>query len=85
MERWTRHELLQELDRLGYKIDEKNCFTYTNNMNGKSYPARAIYIVEKDSGLCFANIYARRDANFDALQDIRYRVEVINNGKVWEL
>ena len=85
MDHWTKNELLKELDRLGYEIDLSLSFNYINNLNRKSYKARSIYIREADTGLSFANIYARRDVNFKALQDIRFRVEVIERGRTWEL
>ena len=81
----TRHEFLQEIDRLGYKIDESMSFNYINNLNETSYKARSISLVEKDTGLSFANIYSRRDYNFTALQKIRYEAEITVDGRIWEI
>ena len=85
MDHWTKNELLKELSRLGYKIDSSLSFNYNNNLNRETYKARSIYIIEDDSKLNFANIHARRDSNFKALQNIRFRVEVIDHGRTWEL
>ena len=76
---------MNELSRLGYKIDSSLSFNYNNNLNKKAYKARSIYIREISSGFGCCNIHARRDANFKALQDIRFSVEVIERGRVWEL
>ena len=76
---------MNELSRLGYKIDSSLSFNYNNNLNKKAYKARSIYIREISSGFGCCNIHARRDANFKALQDIRFRVEVIERGRTWEL
>ena len=85
MDHWTKNELLKELSRLGYEVDASMSFNYNNNLNRKSYKARSIYIRETSSGLGCCNIHARRDANFKALQDIRFSVEVIDRGRTWEL
>jgi len=85
VDRWNKNELLKELSRLGYKIDSSLSFNYTNNLNKKSYKARSIYIRETSSGLGCCNIHARRDANFKELQGIRFSVEVIDRGRIWEL
>jgi len=80
-----KKELLNTLDTLGYKISKQDSFNYYNSGNEVKYPAKSCYIVEKDSGLSFANIYARRDSNFRALQELRRNEEVIVKGRVWEL
>ena len=80
----TKQQLTNDLAKMGYRIDETNSFNYVNNMNGNSYPARSCYLVEVDTGLSFANIYARRDVKFQQLQNYRQSDPVIN-GRVFEL
>ncbi len=81
----TKQELKNILDNLGYKISESDSFNYFNSANKDKWNARSCYIVEKDSGLSFANIYARRDANFKALQEFRYNANIIIKNRVYEI
>jgi len=81
----SKDELLSTLDNLGYKINKADTFNYFNSANEIHYKAKSCYIVEKDTGLSFANIAARRDNNFGALQNLRYWVDVKHRGIVWEL
>jgi hypothetical protein len=85
MEQLSKSELLNRLDRLGYKILAVDSFNYGNNGNANRYPARSIYIIEKDSKLSFANIDARRGENFKALQQLRYSSFAIVVGRLYEL
>jgi hypothetical protein len=82
----SKAELVQTLADLGYRINEAHSFTYTNSANpGPPYQARAVAIVEFDTGLSFANVGARRDSNFKALQNMRRTADVRIYGKVYEL
>lgn len=81
----TKNWIASRLSELGYKIDEESSFNYTNNLNnGKTWKARACYIVQKDDGLGFANVKARRDDNFNLLQTFRQNEYEIN-GRIYEL
>ncbi len=81
----TKTELSIMIDKLGYKISEKDSFNYINKGNpSKIWKARACYIIEKDSGKGFANIEARRDDNFKALQLLRLE-EYSIRGRIYEL
>lgn len=77
--------LKNRLNELGYEIEESSSFNYTNNLNhGKTWKARACYIVESDSKLGFANVNARRDKNFKLLQEFRQN-EFEIAGRIYEL
>ena len=80
-----KQELMSTLDKLGYKISKEDSFNYYNSGNEVKYEAKSCFIIEKDSGLSFANIYARRDNNFRALQELRYNAEIIVSGRIWEI
>jgi len=81
----TKKELNIILDNLGYKIAEKDSFNYINKGNPPEiWKARACYIIEKDAGKGFANIAARRDDNFRALQLLR-REDYEIKGRRYEL
>jgi hypothetical protein len=85
MEELSKDELLNRLDRLGYKISAAGSFSYFNGGNANRFPARSIYLIEKDSKLSFANINARRDQNFEALQQLRKSSFAIVAGRLYEL
>lgn len=86
LEKVTKTELNRRLSELGYCIDEKSSFNYQNSYNpGESWPARSCYIVEKDTGLGFSNIHARKDANFEKLQEMRRQGGFNVNGRIYEL
>ena len=80
-----KNEFLRLLDSLGYRIAQNMSFNYRNRLNAEAYDARSICIVEKDTGLSFANIHARRDSDFEALQLLRRTETVVVRGRVWEL
>lgn len=82
----TPAELAEKLDELGYRISDENgdCFNYLNTHNKIVYNARSIYIVDKKTGLSFANINACRD-RLTELQQLRLNAAVMSNGRVWEL
>ncbi len=84
MEKMELNSALNYLDFLGYKLKPENCFNYFNGSNDTKYPARSIYLVEKDTGLSAFHIDARRDENFKKLQTFRRSVFVSAKGRVWE-
>lgn len=65
-----------ELNKLGYRLDRMGDCKSVNRwmsgpMAGFNYSAINPSIVELDTGLSFAHVDARRDANFDKLQQLR--------------
>jgi len=81
----SKHDLLQELSRLGYSIYEPHCFNYYNTSNKTPWYARSCYLVEKGSSRSFAHIDSRRDENFKALQELRRSTFTVVNDRMWEL
>lgn len=82
----TKPELVKMLADLGYEIEESSARNYTNNLNPPdSWPARACYIVESDTKRGFANVDSRRDENFRKLQELRFNLEPLINGRIYEL
>ena len=75
--RRTIREIDAKLRAIGYQLDRSmdspswNRFM-TGELAGESYPAVNMAVVEADTGIGFANIDARRDANFKALQELRF-------------
>jgi len=63
---------LRFLDKLGYTVNKSDTFTYQRE-GGKR---KAFYVIEKDTGLGFANVDARRDDKYNKLQKFRRFVEV---------
>lgn len=80
----TKRDLTKQLAAIGYRIDERCSFNYRNNYNAEKYDARSVYLVEADTGIGFANIKARRDANFHKLQAMRGNNYLIK-GRIYEL
>ena len=56
----------------------------TGVRSGESYPCNSLYPVQIDNGLSFANVDARRDANFDALREIRNMHFAVHCGCIFE-
>jgi len=83
----TAQDLINELQRLGYKIEGTNgmSFNYFNTGNKRKYKARSISIIEADTKMSFAHVDARRDDNFKALQALRYNHFAYDKERIWEL
>lgn len=88
----TLRQVNEALASLGYRLDRKlDCKSVnrilTGEDAGKSYPAINAYVVEIDTGLSFANVSARRDANFRRLQEIRLSGELyaVVRGRILEI
>ena len=82
----SKRQLVAELLAIGYRIDARCSFNYLNNFNkGPAYAARHCYVVEADTGIGFANVAARRDANFRTLQEWRGGGDVLIKGRLYEL
>ena len=77
---------------IGYKMDRSmDCRSDNLHVSGEnageSYPAVNVGVVEADTGLSFANIDARKDDNFHALQSLRYNEELfaVVRGRILEI
>ena len=69
----------QQLRDLGYTLDRSldcrgTARVMTGPRAGKSYPSLSTGIKEADTGLSAFNVGARRDANFAALQTLRFEI-----------
>lgn len=78
-------EMFNKIDSLGYKIDKSMSFCYFNQGNANHWAAKSCYVVEKDTGLSFANINAREDENYKALQELRRSTFTLHKGRLWEI
>ena len=89
MEQLSKDTLLKKLDDLGYYVDKKEAFTYVNYLNGLPYHVKSVYIEDKKTKESFAHVDGKRDADFDALQKIRYGCFVVekigSRPYIWEL
>lgn len=71
--RLTIAGIARQLKAIGYRLNRSmDCRSICQRSTGETYPTITTGIVEADTGLSFANVNARRDANFRALQDMRY-------------
>lgn len=82
----------KELRKIGYRLDRKmDCRStarwMTGDRAGESYPACSTGIKEVDTGLSAFNVDARRDANFDKLQELRITGAwvAMHNGYILEI
>lgn len=83
----TPYELGIMLDEIGYKIQKgMNCIGISRYMTGEmagiSFKENNLYIVEKDTGISFAHVNARKDANFKKLQELRQNTFSISRGNI---
>lgn len=85
-------EMASMLKELGYRISTKDgCHSRNRYMTGPragcSYPAFNLYITEASSGLGAFNVDARRDANYERLQEIRFNQSIFSvlRGVMYEL
>lgn len=80
-EQVTLEAVKRRVADLGYRLDRTmDCRCLARHMTGEragvSYPCLTTGIVEADTGMGFAHVDARRDANFDRLQKLRFSGEV---------
>jgi hypothetical protein len=86
MQQLTKEELLTQLKQIGYKPLKALTFNDNNlsTFNPYPYKMKGLYIVESDTGIsAFHYKDARRDDNFNKLQDIRMNTFVFENGRIW--
>ena len=88
----TLTAIKRQLRDLGYALDRSlDCRGMARIMTGpragQSYPSVSTGIKEADTGLSAFNVEARRDANFMALQKLRFEIGLyaILNGAILEL
>ena len=76
-------EIEIKLSELGYKLDRRfDCKSIGRSSCGYTFPALAIRIIEADSGLGFSHYMARRDKNFEALQQFALTVSCLHDGMI---
>lgn len=85
-------EIQRQLRDLGYVLDRRlDCRSTARIMTGpragKTYPSLSTGIKESDTGRSAFHFEARRDANFRALQELRFEVGLyaIVNGAIMDL
>ena len=77
----TLRNIQAQLAALGYRLyRDGDCWCMaqwkTGARAGQSYPCITARVVETDTGLSFAHVGARRDDNFQKLQEMRLSGEV---------
>lgn len=86
----SMEELTQILDGLGYTTQADMSCTGTSRfltgpLQGIAYTEKTLSVIEKDTGLSFANVGARRDSKFKELQELRAEVFSVAAGKIVSL
>lgn len=91
MKKITPAEFREAIDMLGFKVSEIDTFFYINPKQAchYTYRAKALYIIEKSTGLGFGNVesdcYKNRDNGvLDQLQEFRRETFVFERGVIWE-
>ncbi len=79
-----KDELEARLDILGYYINKRDTFNYTNSGNAITYKAKSVAINHKKSQACFSNTDSPRDT-LKELQHLRCNYFVFFRGIIWEL
>lgn len=77
--------LHEKVKAIGYRFEKgMNCYGVSRYMTGedagRSYPANNLYPVQADNGVSAFSIDARRDANYEALKEIRHSFFAVSNG-----
>lgn len=86
----TIKHITAQLAALGYRLDRTtDCRSVSRWMSGpragSTYPVITTDVIEIDTRLSFANIYARRDANFKALQELRDTLHAVTQNAILEI
>ena len=88
----TLSEIKRQLRDLGYALDRTlDCRSTARIMTGpragKTYPTLSTGIKEADTGRSAFHVEARRDANFEALQKLRFSVGLyaVVNGVILDI
>lgn len=86
MKTMSSNTFLKAIQELNYTVNASQSFHYTNNLNpGNPVKARSVRIIEADTKRSYANVNARRDANFEALQNLRKNHVVKKGDIIWEI
>lgn len=85
----TVAQLRAMIRKLGYRFNpDKACKSLARYMTGErageSYPSNALCPVQIDDGRSYANVDARRDANFERLKEIRNTYYAVHGGYIYE-
>lgn len=82
MERLTLAQVDARLKALGYRreLDMRAAGVARNLTTGNMYPSVSFGIAEVDTGMSAFHFKARRDANFKALQAMRYNTFAVIRG-----
>jgi hypothetical protein len=80
-------EMESEIRMVGYRFDrESDCranATYLSGpRSGQTYPNLDLRPVQADNGIGWCSVYARRDANFDALRALSESMFAVVRGAV---
>ncbi len=90
-ERVSVAEFGRRFAALGYRVDrsmdcKSSCRYMTGPRAGESYPVCSTGLNESDTGLRAWNVAARRDAAFQAVQELRQRIfAVTRDGHILEV
>jgi hypothetical protein len=79
-------EFTARFSELGYCLDRSlDCRATARYLhNDRTYPCCTVYVVEADTGLSFANVKARTDGKFRALQQLRQDIFAVSRGAILE-
>ena len=80
-------EFERQLNAIGYSLDRsRDCRCVARYLeSGRTYPCITTGAKESDTGRNYANIKARRDDNFRALQSLRSQIFAVTRGAIFEL
>lgn len=88
--RVTLQEFDEELRAIGYRLDRSMDAEGLNRymegeLAGVSYPAVNMYVVQVSDGMSAFHVDARRDANFERLQHMRFHQTIfaVNRGRIY--
>lgn len=87
LKRVSMDELTDLIRAVGYRFNKsmscKSMSRYlTGERAGKSYPNNSLKPVQIDDGLSFSHVDARRDANFERLNEIRNTYYAVHGGYI---
>ena len=93
MKQLTEQDFLSMLTDIGFKLDNSNCFYYSNTSNKKSYNAKSLSIIDIKTKLSFAHVNfgntMEESERRDKLQKIRRWNFVFEQKRykniIWEL
>lgn len=80
----------EAFSELGYRIDRSlECRSVAHHLSGErkgsGYPSITTRVKEADTGLSAFHVDARRDVNFEMMQQIRQQVFAVTDGAILEV